>query len=130
MPSRKWIATALIGVASIALGLIYSFHSLSHEATPFQDEKWFAGRNLIKEQIDPGCVLGGMALDLQTSKHLDRLTQQQVISKIGPPDGAEGAAFAWNLGQCHGWGWDNSRLLVKLNASGLVSEIRLVKADF
>ncbi|NJM44583.1 MAG: hypothetical protein HC858_12590 [Brachymonas sp.] len=53
-----------------------SFHRFDAKRVAFDRLQWVQGRANLKLTADPGCVLGGMALDLQKSNRLIQMPYQ------------------------------------------------------
>ena len=94
------------------------------ESQPFDSLTW---KQLYEtsQLNDPGCVRGGMALNLIDSGALVGVSRATVLFALGEPDSSQQHLLTFGLGQCH-WDWRHSELAVWLNAAGLVksTEIR------
>ena len=117
-------------VVSIVTWLWFDFQGFNAKPAAFDQVQWMQGRDVVKKVFDPGCVLGGMALDLQKTNRLLQMPYPQLFDLIGAPDSSEGKAFLWEVGQCHGGGWNHSQLKIILDTSGRVMEVKIQKAYF
>jgi hypothetical protein len=112
----------LVGIcaAGAAAAVVHSFNSFSAEPVAFSKEGWHRLRADVESSADPGCVLGPLAQDLVQSGHLSRRSGQYVVEQLGQPSKRQGSELVYSLGQCHGWGWHHSELVVRLSEQGTV----------
>lgn len=106
---------ALCGASLIAYAgyLAWSFvYGVEAERSSFSPTAWKEKANVYAHSNDPGCVRGGMALDIVATKLLQGKQIAEVKSLLGEPDGTKEGQFYYELGQCSGHGWHNSILQV------------------
>lgn len=98
----------------------WDFRQPIQKPQPFDAEVWvtLASRDLSS---DPGCLRGGMALDLIVRELLLGKTATQAVSLLGSPTSSQLGYWAYDLGQCSGWGWSNSELRLKFDKSAEVT---------
>ncbi|USR41203.1 hypothetical protein L1F06_007150 [Ectopseudomonas hydrolytica] len=108
-----------------ALTWSYYFDVISG-AEPFSSSSWVERSNPYKITNDPGCVRGGMALDLIQKEILKSKTQKQVSEILGTPDKISDSTFSYELGQCSGLGWHNSILVIKF-MNNSVHNLKIVR---
>ena len=93
--------------------LAWSFaYGVEAERSTFSPAAWKEKANVYAHSNDPGCVRGGMALDIVATKLLQGKPITEVKSLLGEPDGTKEGLFYYELGQCSGHGWHNSILQV------------------
>ncbi|WP_181880994.1 hypothetical protein [Crenobacter cavernae] len=131
MPGRKFLrvsaAIALgIGVSAIALVWV-SLQRPSVNSEPFDTHKWRRNTDIYAATNDPGCVRGGMALDLIEKGSLVGKTHSEIFLLLGRPDRSENRVLTYELGQCSGFGWHNSLLIVGFEAGDKVSYARFTR---
>jgi hypothetical protein len=93
------------------------------ESQPFDSLTW---KQLYEtsQLNDPGCVRGGMALNLIDSGALVGAPREKVLFALGEPDSSQHHLLTFGLGQCH-WDWRHSELVVWLNDEGLVQSTKI-----
>jgi hypothetical protein len=111
---------SLAGAVLVLAGwLFWSHRQPTHPAEPFDARAWQAAAPVYQASADPGCVRGGMAQDLIDRQLLVGKSAAQVRELLGEPDGRRSAtAWTYELGQCSGWGWSDSVLLLEFDAGG------------
>lgn len=93
------------------------------EAEPFSRDIWLQAADVAGAIGDPGCVRGAMALDLLNSKRLTGLSKVKVEHLLGKP--AEfGDGWSYSLGQCSGFGWSHSVLVLQFGVPDNVVSAR------
>ncbi|MFY7939710.1 MAG: hypothetical protein ACOVOX_02265 [Burkholderiaceae bacterium] len=119
------VVAAVLGLVALAItaALIHSFNGFEAKRLAFVPEQWNAQRHSIAGSGDPGCILGPMTSDLLQSGQLRGLNKAQVLQLLGPPDSESSTAVAYAIGQCHGWGWHHSELVLTLSAAEIVSGV-------
>lgn len=120
-------SVALITMAA-AYGF-WAFNQPSHPSETFSAAEWAKRRDIYSVSADPGCVRGGMALDLMNRQLLAGLQDTQVATLLGAPDDQSHRSWRYELGQCSGFGWHSSQLVVTLSTAGSVDQVELVKID-
>ena len=119
---RASVLAAIVGFAVlISTGaMVHSYQSFAAEPQAFSKEAWQRQRVDVESSNDPGCVLGGLTQDILIKGRLKAKSEQYVLDQLGPPDRREASNLVYFIGQCHGWGWDHSELIVRLSAAGVV----------
>lgn len=123
-------AVALCGTSLIAYAgyLAWSFvYGVQAERSPFSPAAWKEKANVYAHSNDPGCVRGGMALDIVATKLLQGKPITEVKSLLGEPDGTKEGLFYYELGQCSGHGWHNSVLQVSFLNSQQVADAAILR---
>ena len=118
---RALRSAVLLG-AVVATGAVWgawSFSQPSVERQPFVQPTWAAGAETVNDIGDPGCVRGGMALDLIETGRLMKMSMDEVFSLLGRPR-QYGPEWSYSLGQCSGYGWHHSDLEVRFDSAGRV----------
>jgi hypothetical protein len=115
-----------IGVTAVAGAFVHSCASFDAEPVGFGRDAWHKLRPEVELSADPGCVLGALAKDLANSGHLNQKSEQYVLEELGQPTKRQGMELVYAVGQCHGWDWRHSELVLQLSSSGTVlkTEIR------
>jgi hypothetical protein len=122
---RANVVAAVLGLGALAVtaALIHSFNSFEAKRQAFVPEQWHAQRHSVAESGDPGCILGPMTSDLLQTGQLRGLSKTQVLQLLGPPDSKSSATLSYAIGQCHGWGWHHSELVLALSGAEVVSDV-------
>ena len=115
----------VLGVSSCAGGLVHSFNSFDAKPVAFTQDAWRKLQPDVESSNDPGCVLGGLAYGLKESRLLAQRQERFVFEQIGQPTKREGDDLVYSVGQCHGWGWHHSELVVQLSAERTVQKVYL-----
>ena len=121
--SSRWITLAVTFALVIVAWFGFDFQGFNATPVEFDQTQWMLGRDQIKQNNDPGCVLGGMALHLYKNSRLLKLSYQDVYTLLGSPDSASDKAFLWELGQCHFGGWKNSQLRIMFDSQSRVKDV-------
>ncbi|BCL74365.1 hypothetical protein JHS3_01010 [Jeongeupia sp. HS-3] len=113
-------AFILFGAFLLRLFWIYwSFHyAVEATAVAFDSAEWQKVSNVYAHNRDPGCVRGGMALDLLKSKQLNGKSPTEIEHFLGKPDRSYKSTYEYELGQCSGLGWHNSILRITVDDNG------------
>lgn len=115
---------ATISVLCLVTGfgawMAWSFHQPTVSAEAFVPSAWSASAELADGIGDPGCVRGGMALDLIDRERLMGMTAEEVSALLGTPM-RFGLEWTYALGQCSGYGWHHSGLVVRFNPANRVT---------
>jgi hypothetical protein len=121
----RWILILAAAALCVAYLLWRDFQRFDAKPIVFDQKQWMLGRDQLKQwrSNDPGCVLGGMALQLHQSNQLLRMPHQELYILLGSPDSAGDKALLWELGQCHAGGWAHSQLKIALDTGGQVKEV-------
>lgn len=129
MPRRRRILLVLLVPAVAALlvaaWLWRSTRQVSYAPEPFDATKWKSAL-VSSPGNDPACVRGGMALDLVQKETLTGKSGPQVMELLGTPDEQGPATWTYHLGECPGWGWNDSDLRLSFDADN----IRVTSATF
>ncbi len=75
----------------------------------------------VRERFNSG---GGMALDLIKTDLIINHNAEQVVALLGKPKASGKSDFSYALGQCSGFGWLNSILVVKFE-NDLVTQLSI-----
>lgn len=121
----KGILLVLGILLSCAVAFVYwSLTGFHAQRQPFEATRWIDLREYA-EINDPGCIRGGMALDLIRSELLMGLSKDSLRATLGDPGLSQSGMASYALGQCR-WDWRHSELAVHLGESGTVTgaEIR------
>lgn len=122
---RIGISVALAFVALVTW-LLWAFHyALDTEAERFEAHKWKERAGVYSVNNDPGCVRGGMALDLLKQKLLLGKALAEVYVLLGPPDKAENSSITYELGQCYGFGLYDTILIVGFDENKKVTQTNI-----
>ena len=117
----------IIGILALLGYLTWSYHyDVSAVRTSFASDIWQDNTNIYADSNDPGCIRGGMAIDLVETKLLRGKTISEVTYLLGDPIEASDQALHYELGQCSGFGWYNTLLSVSVNNNGEVSRASIV----
>ena len=117
------IKMTLIGLMTFlltAFPIFWVFSGPVEKARNFESEDWKKSLLLIYATNDPGCIRGGMAVDLISNKRLVGFTQVQVAALLGNPQESHLRRWLYSLGQC-GFAWGFSNLRVDFGTNGVVT---------
>jgi hypothetical protein len=123
-------------VVSIILGcaLVYTawlvwvfYYGVEAERTKFSPVAWKQKGNMYSQNNDPGCVRGGMALDIVAEKLLQGKSKDEVKLLLGEPNNEKASVIYYELGQCSGLGWHNTALRVNFGNKQLVSNATILR---
>lgn len=127
----RFIAKAsllLLGLCVVAGGwLVWSYNQPSVNVQLFQRASWLSGAAVLQSVGDPGCVRGAMALEFIDSNRLIGMTPAELSALLGP-ENEKGTAWMFPLGQCSGFGWQDSALVIKLGSEKKVVSARFQRA--
>lgn len=128
MPARRRILTVfllLLAVAALAAAawLWRSERQAAYLPERFDATRWKATL-ASGGATDPACVRGGMALDVMRQQTLLGKSGPQVVELLGEPDERSPAAWTYHLGECPGWGWNDSDL--RLNFDTTTTQVQSV----
>jgi hypothetical protein len=116
---KKIISLGLAGVLVILAAAVYeNFTGLHTDEEKFDEMKWKSQRDQSM-QIDPGCVRGGMALNIIKNDLLANKTKLEVAGQLGSAEVTSETQLRYPIGQCH-WGWKHSSLVVHFNTNTFV----------
>ena len=107
---RHWLLVALFLVLLAGGWLLWNFKRPASPSLPFDPVAWRQPVAAAGASSDPACVRGGMALDLIDKDILRGKSGPQVAALLGAPDEQDPAHWTYHLGQCPGWGWNDSDL--------------------
>jgi len=120
--------TAVSGLLVSAGCIAWSYHyGVATARTPFLPSVWKEKADVYAQSSDPGCVRGGMALDLIASGLLIGKPRSAVARLLGEPSGTEEAGTYYELGQCSGWGWHDSVLWIDFNRQHQVIDAAILR---
>ena len=118
-------AIAAAVLVAVSAAFVWSFNSFGAERSHFSVQAWKQKRIDAYASNDPGCVLGGLAEDIIRKGLMNNQPKPTVVAQLGEPDEEHAALIVYAVGQCHGWGWHQSELVLRLSAGGTVSEAEL-----
>lgn len=126
-----FIAKASLLLLGLFIGaggwLRWTYGQPSVDARSFQASSWLSAAAELEVPGDPGCVRGAMALDLIDSKRLIGMKYNEVNALLGPAI-KNGGRWTYRLGQCSGFGWEDSALLVDFDNQSSVISARFERA--
>jgi hypothetical protein len=106
----------------------WSFYfGVEAERTPFSPVAWEERSNVYAHNSDPGCIRGGMALDIVATNLLQGKSITEVKLLLGEPDGKKEEGVYYELGQCSGLGWHDSVLLVDFRNNRQVTNANILR---
>ena len=109
--------------------LAWSYNQPSVNAQSFQRASWLDGSAVLASVGDPGCVRGAMALDLIHSNRLIGMNSDELTLLLGPSiEKRRGFDWMYPLGQCSGFGWEDSALMIQLGGERKVTSARFRRA--
>ena len=103
------------------------YYGVEAESTTFSPAAWKEKANVYAHNSDPGCVRGGMALDIVATDLLQRKSIFEVKALLGEPDGKKEQGIYYELGQCSGLGWHNSVLQVAFSSNQQVTNASILR---
>ena len=109
--------------------MFQSFGAFDAERQMFTPETWRKHRMVIEETADPGCILGPMAQDLIQAPHLLGSSATDVRKLLGEPSAQSTSALVYAIGQCHGWGWHHSELVLSMTSGEVITEASVRKSE-
>ena len=123
-------ALATCAAALLAYGsyIAWSFHyGIEAERSAFSSTAWNDKANVYAHSNDPGCVRGGMALDIIATGLLQKKSLTEIKSLLGEPDGTMADGVYFELGQCSGLGWHNSILKIYFNKNQEFAKAAIIR---
>lgn len=116
----------VVGIIAALAYLVYlNFTAIQEPIETFNSRQWKERTNELFLKNDPGCVRGGMALDLMDSEILTGLNRSAVLDLLGNPNRAPATSLEYDLGQCH-WDSKHSYLEISFDNAHLVKNTNLV----
>jgi hypothetical protein len=115
-------AVILVYVLFVAWAFYYGVEA---ERAPFSSEAWKDRANVYAINNDPGCVRGGMALDIVATRMLQGKARVEMESLLGAADGTKSGEPYYELGQCSGLGWHDSILQVYFHDGSQVADTEI-----
>jgi hypothetical protein len=124
---RGSLIVGLVCIAAVcaAAFLFHSFSAFEAEHRSFSQEEWQREKTTLELSADPGCTLGPMTQDLLQSGRLQGAKREQVVQLLGQPRSQTGDLLIYPIGQCHGWGWHHSELVLVLSPSKAVRRVEV-----
>lgn len=120
------VAACAAAVGAYGIYIVWSFYfGVEAERSAFSAATWKERANVYAHNSDPGCVRGGMALDIVATDLLKGKSISAVKALLGNPDGTKGKEIYYELGQCSGLGWHDSVLQVALSNDELVTNVSI-----
>jgi hypothetical protein len=118
----------LLGLCIVTGGwLTWDYNQPSVDAQTFQQASWLSGAGVLEGIGGPGCVRGAMALDLIDSNRLIGMNSEEVRTLLGPSI-EKGAAWVYPLGQCSGFGFEDSALMIQFGGERNVISARFQRS--
>jgi hypothetical protein len=125
---RITLATCMTVLVAYGNYIAWSYYyGLEAERTTFSPTAWKEKANVYAHNGDPGCVRGGMALDIVATNLLQRKSISEVKVLLGEPDGKKVQGIYYELGQCSGLGWHDSVLQVSLSKNQQVTNASILR---
>lgn len=122
------LATFVAALLAYGSYVAWSFYfGVEAERTPFSPLAWKERANVYAHNSDPGCVRGGMALDIVATNLLQGKSIIEVKSLLGEPDETTEKGVYYELGQCSGLGWHNSVLQVDVRNNQQVTNANILR---
>ncbi|WP_157670120.1 hypothetical protein [Chitinibacter sp. GC72] len=122
------LAAFVAVILAVGSYIAWSFYyGVTAERTTFSPTAWKEKANVYEHSSDPGCVRGGMAIDIVTTNLLRDKSITEVKLLLGEPDVTKEAKVYYELGQCSGHGWHNSVLLVSFQDNQQVSSAAILR---
>ncbi len=122
------LAIFVAGLLAYILFVAWLFHyGVEAERATFSSEAWKATANVYASSNDPGCVRGGLALDVVATGMLRGKLFEDVESLLGEPDGKQEGEPYYELGQCSGLGWHDSVLQVNFYNEPHVVDVEILR---
>lgn len=115
---RHRLLVALFLILLAGGWLLWNFKRPAYPAVPFDPAAWRQPDTTAGSSNDPACVRGAMALDLIEQDVLPGKSAQQITALLGAPDEKAAGHWTYHLGQCPGWGWNDSDLRLAFDAGG------------
>ena len=129
MPVSKVVIVSLaIAVASIPIWVAWEYSRPYAPIETFDRHAWLARNYLVTIPGDPGCVRGGMALDLIDRKSLVGNLASDITNLLGEPT-KKGASWSYDLGQCSDFGWNGSNIVITFDDRSRVSKVDFLRAQ-
>jgi len=129
--ARKLRITFTVCVAALFAYFSYLawsfYYGVEAERSPFSSAAWKEKAKVYAHSNDPGCVRGGMALDIVATDLLQGKSIAEVKSLLGDPDGTKEGQVYHELGQCSGYGWHNSVLQVNFRNNQQVASAAILR---
>lgn len=113
-------------VALTTIWVAWEFAQPSEPKQRFVQTEWFARESLTTDIGDPGCVRGGMALDLIDRRLLLGMRTPEVVALLGSPS-RQDIDWRYKLGQCSGLGWYDSELVLRFDSSSRVAAVSFAR---
>jgi hypothetical protein len=127
--SRLVVGAVAVVVLALVVWTWSSFYEVIETQRPFDRSEWLAAPHR-DTSADPGCYRGGMALDVVRSARLIGKDAAYTESVLGPPEGRSPGVWHYSIGQCTGFGWHNTDLLIHFDSRFMVTkaEVRHVES--
>ena len=126
---RNIIITTAIAIVALGLTSAWSYHfGTEAERTEFIPTEWKERASVYAYSNDPGCVRGDMALDIVATDILIGKTVTDTRALLGEPNKSSAGALYYELGQCSGFGWYESELVVTFSKSQRASKTEITRA--
>ena len=128
---RTALLASLAGLSVVvAAGTVAnSFSAFDAQRQAFSPEAWHELQPLMDQTADPGCVLGAMTQDLIQSGQLLGTTTTKALQLLGVPNSRSASGLVYAIGQCHGWGWHHSELVLAVSPQSVITGASVRKVE-
>lgn len=133
-PMEMWKVLRIILVLSVGCLLAYVgylawsfYYGVEAERSPFLPAAWKNKANVYAHNSDPGCVRGGMALDIVATNLIQGKSITEVQSLLGEPYETRKSGIRYELGQCSGHGWHSTVLQVNISSNQQVTNAVILR---
>jgi hypothetical protein len=122
---------AIAGLSAVfaAGAVINSFGAFEAERHVFTQEAWREYKPVMEQTADPGCILGPMAQNLIHTRKLLGSTATDARKLLGEPSRQSASALVYAIGQCHGWGWHHSELVLTVSSAQVITGASVRKSE-
>ncbi|RTL01008.1 MAG: hypothetical protein EKK59_03595 [Neisseriaceae bacterium] len=123
--------TLVAFVCSLLLSIVwlawFFYFGVDAEKVQFSSNAWKQGAHVYQHSNDPGCIRGGMALDIVEAGILHGKLIEEVKLLLGEPNLVEQTVIGYELGQCSGFGWHNSVLEIEFSSEKRVNNMKIAR---
>jgi hypothetical protein len=121
---RLLLLALAVGACVFLANAWRSFYGVTEAHRTFDQATWLAAPTL-NTSADPGCYRGGMALDLVRSERLIGKHSQYAEHLLGTPASKSPIFWRYPIGQCTGFGWHNTDLILHLDSALMVKRVEI-----
>jgi hypothetical protein len=118
-----------LSVVFAAGAVAHSFSAFDAQRQAFSRETWHELKPLMEQTADPGCILGPMTQDLIQSGQLLGTTATKALQLLGAPSSQSASGLVYAIGQCHGWGWYHSELVLAVSPQSAITGLSVRKVE-